>query len=159
MNINYTTIIFLNISSEKIMFTYILFEISDDELMDYVQSQEDIHVHTRSVIHARIRNKAGQLTAFNSGDRFIYVRAGFRCALSSLIDIDHQRCRILHQSQEKACTICRYIGHGIDDIGLCEAFSSDQNIITIRSPKNVLCNYYMCDIDIYGHTFHSSEQA
>ena len=73
-------------------------------------------------------------------------------------DIDHQRCH-MHQSQKKTCTRCRYIGHGIDDTGLCEAFSSDQNIITIRSPKNVLCNYYMCDIDMYGHTFHSSEQA
>ena len=103
--------------------------------MDYVQSQEGIHVKTRNIIHARIRNKAGQLTAFYSGDRFIYVRAGFRRALPSVIDIDHQRCRILHQSQEKACTRCRYIGHGIDDTGLCEAFSSDQNIITIRSPK------------------------
>ena len=119
--------------------------------MDYVQSQEGIHVKTRSVIHARIRNKAGQLTAFYSDDRFISVRAGFRRALPSVIDIDHQRCRILHQSQEKSCTRCRYICHGIDDTGVCEAFSSDQNIITIRSPKNVLCNYYMCDIDMYGH--------
>ena len=148
-----------NIPSEKKLFKDIPFEISDGELMDYVQSQEGMHVKTKSIIHARIRNKAGQLTAFYSGDRFIYVRAGFRRALPSVIDIDHQGCRILHQSQQKACTRCRYIGHGIDDTGLCEAFSSDQNIITIRSPKNVLCNYYMCDIDMYGHTFHSSEQA
>ena len=48
-----------------------------------------------------------------------------------------------HAHTQKACTRCRYIGHGIDDTGLCEAFSSDQNIITIRSPKNVLCNYYV----------------
>ena len=120
--------------------------------MDYVQSQEGIHVKTRSVIHARIKNKAGKLTGFYSGDRFIYVQAGFRRALASVIDIDHQRCRILHQSQEKACTRCLYIGHGIDDTGICEAFSSDQNIITIQSLKNVLCNYYMCDIGMATHS-------
>ena len=43
--------------------------------------------------------------------------------------------------------------------GSCEVYTNKHNIITIRSPKNVLCNYYMFKISIYGHTFHSSEQA
>ena len=60
---HYPTII-KTIPSEKNMFKDIPFEISDNELMDYVQSHEGIHVKTRSVIHARIRNKAGQLTVF-----------------------------------------------------------------------------------------------
>ena len=127
--------------------------------MDYVYSQPDIHVKTRNMIHPRLRNKSGQLTPFHSGDRFIYVRGGFRRALPSVVDIDHQRCRIFHHSQEQSCTRCRYIGHGINDTGSCEAYTNEQNIITIRSPKNAQCNYYMCKISIYGHTFHSSEQA
>ena len=68
--------------SEIFLFKDITFEISDDVLMDYVHSQPDIHVKTRNMIHARLRNKAGQLTPFHSGDRFIYVRGGFRSALS-----------------------------------------------------------------------------
>ena len=147
------------VPSEKFLFKDIPFEISDDVLMDYVYSQPDIHVKTRNMIHARLRNKAGQLTPFHSGDRFIYVRGGFRRALPSVVDIDHQRCRIFHHSQEQSCSRCRYIGHRIDDTASCEAYTNEQDIITIRSPKNPLCNYYMCTISIYGHTFHSSEQA
>ena len=76
-----------------------------------------------------------------------------------MVDIDHQRCRIFHHSQEQSCSRCRSIGHGIDDTGSREAYTNEQNIITIRFPKNALFNYNMFKISIYGHTFHSSGQA
>ena len=53
----------------------------------------------------------------------------------------------------------RNFGHNASDSKACDAFTNDANIITIRSPKNVLSNYYICDVHIYGHIFISSENA
>ena len=106
-----------------------------------------------------MRNREGELTSFCSGDRFLYVRGGFRRVLPPVIDIDHQRCRILHKSQDSACKRCRYMGHCHQDTGKCDAYVNDHNIITIRSPNHVLCNYCMCDVDAYVQPFISSEHA
>ena len=146
------------VPSEKNLFKDIPFEISDNVLMDYVHSQPDIHVKIRNMIHARLRNKAGQLTPFHSGTHIICLRW---CPACPPLSGEHRSPAVpyIYHSQEQSCTRCRYIGHGINDTGSCEAYTNEQNIITIRSPKNALCNYYMGKISIYGHTFHSSEQA
>ena len=76
-----------------------------------------------------------------------------------MIDIDHQGCRILHKSQDSACKRCRDMGHCHQDMGKCDAYVNDHDIITIQSPNHVLCNYFMCDVDVYGQHFFSSEHA
>ena len=40
-----------------------------------------------------------------------------------------------------ACNRCRYLGHTANDTEACDAFCDEPNVITIRSPKNVLCKY------------------
>ena len=57
--------------------------------MDYVTSEPHMHVKNRNIIHAQLRNREGELTSFCSGDRFVYVRGGFRRVLPPVIDIDH----------------------------------------------------------------------
>ena len=51
------------------------------------------------------------------------------------------------------------MGHTASDVDACDGFSDDPNIVTIRSAKNILSNYYICDIHMYGHTFKSAEHA
>ena len=51
------------------------------------------------------------------------------------------------------------MGHCHQDTGKCDANVNDHNIITICSPNHVLCNYCMCDVDVYGQHFISSEHA
>ena len=127
------------IPSEKIPFKDVPFEVNDRDLMDYVTLEPHMHVKNINIIHVRLRNRDGELTSFCSGDRFLYVRGGFRRVLPPVIDIDHQRCRILHKSQDSACKRCRYMGHCHQDTGKCDAYVNDHNIITIRSPNHVLC--------------------
>ena len=40
-----------------------------------------------------------------------------------------------------------------------DAFNDDPNVVTIRSLKNPLSIYYICDLHIYDITFKSSEHA
>ena len=65
----------------------------------------------------------------------------------------------MHQSQELACRRCRYMGHISSNTDVCDGFCDDPNVIAIRSPKNALCNYYICNINIFGQTFKSAEHA
>ena len=147
------------IPSEKVLFKDVPFEVNDKDLMDYIISQPGMHVKNRNMIHARLRNREGELTSFYSGDRFLYIKGGFRRALPTEINIDHQTCRIQHKSQDLACKRCRYMGHQDQETEKCNAYINNQNMIAIRSPNNALCNYFLCDVNIYGHHFISSEHA
>ena len=79
--------------------------------------------------------------------------------LPAVVDIGGYQCRIIHQSQELARNRCRFIGHSSNNDALCGGFRKDQNVHTIRSVQNPLCNFYPCNVNVYDRTFDSSEQA
>ena len=79
--------------------------------------------------------------------------------LPPVVTIGGYQCRINHQSQELACNRCRFIGHSSNNDELCGGFRKDQNVHTIRSVQNPLCNFYPCNVNVYDRTFDSSEQA
>ena len=145
-------------SSEKITFKDLPFYVHDDDILDYVSSQ-GIRLNTRTVIHARIRNKNGELTPYFSGDRFLYVRGNMQRVLPDVTDIAHHKCRIFHNTQKLACKRCKHTGHSTTDTELCEAYNNTQNITTIRSPNNPMSNFYPCTLNIYGEQFRSSEHV
>ena len=145
--------------TEKVLFKNVPFHVSDDELLKYMYSSPDMYVHTKRIIPARLRNKKRELTPYLSGDRFLYVRGDFRRVLPSMISISNHKCRVIHQSQELACRRYRFLGHTANNTAVCDAFCDDPNVIAIRSPKNPLSNYYICDVTIYGKTFKSAEHA
>ena len=145
--------------SEKVMFRNLPFDVDDRDLLDYLYSQPDIQIKTRNVIHARIRNQNRELTSYYSGDRFVYVRGGMKRALPPIADIGHYQCKITHTTQETACSRCRYTGHNSNDTAACDAYREDNNVHTIRSPQNPLCNFYPCNITINDINFSSSEQV
>ena len=145
--------------SEKVLFKNVPFHVHDDDLLHYIYSNPDMKVQTKCIIPARLRNRNRELTPYLSGDRFLYVRGDLRRVLPPIISINNHNACVIHQAQDLACNRCRYFGHNASDTKACDAFTNDANIITIRSPKNVLSNYYICDVHIYGHTFRSSEHA
>ena len=51
------------------------------------------------------------------------------------------------------------MGHISSNTEVCDEFCVDPNVIAIRSPKNALCNYYICNVNIFGQTFKSAEHA
>ena len=148
-----------HVPGEKVLFKDLPFDVSDRDIIDYVYSSSDVQIKTKSVLRARIRDISGDLTPFYSGDRFIYIRGGCRRVLPSFADIGSHRCRIFHSSQKQACRRCLNVGHGMHDHDKCMAYYEHENMITIRSPNNVLCNYYSCPVKIYNCTFQSSEHA
>ena len=87
------------------------------------------------------------------------MRGDFRRVLQALISINNHKVRVFHQAQDDACTRYRCLGHMSNNTEACDAFNGDQNVVTIRSPKNSLSNYYICDLHIYRKTFKSSEHA
>ena len=147
------------IPGEKVLFKDLPFEVDDRDILDYVYSCGDIQVKTKAILHARMRNHNGELTPFYSGDRFIYIKGGCRRTLPSVADIGPYRCRIFHSSQKNSCRRCLYVGHSMHETEKCNAYYEHDNMITIRSPNNVVCNYYSCPVTIYNKTFQSSEHA
>ena len=95
---------------------------------------------TRNIRHAKLRNEKRELTPFLSRERFVYIKAGLRRALPSVVDINHNKCRIFHPSHEKSCSRCRYMGH----------YRQNTDIIHIRSPNNVMSNFYQCIVTMDG---------
>ena len=80
--------------------------------------------------------------------------------LPPYISINNHNLRVMHQSQYLACSRCQYLGHTASNTEACHAYCDDQdNIITIWSPKDVLCNYYSCEVSINGQTIRSSDHA
>ncbi len=146
------------VTNEKVLFKDLPFWVKDDTIIDFLGSQPDIIVKS-GVISARLRDYNNNLTPFYSGDRFVFVRGKFSPALHQTALIEYNTCRVWHKSQELACKRCRMPGHTKEDIEMCKAFYHDQDIITIRSPKYVLCNYFMCHIKVYDNDFKSSEHA
>ena len=60
-----------------------------------------------------------------------------------MISINNNKVRVLHEAQDIACSRCRYLGHTESHVDECDGFSDYPNIVTIRSAKNILGNYYI----------------
>ena len=147
------------VPSEKILIKDLPLYVDDDTIIEFLNSIPGMAVRSR-VISAHIRDRHNKQTRFLSGDRIVYVKGGFSPVFPESVTIDGHQCRIKHPAQGDACQRCHYLGHDLTETDLCSAYNVDhENVITIKSPKFPLCNYYACKLDIYGHVFPSSEHA
>ena len=73
--------------------------------------------------------------------------------------INNNKCKISHQSQKLACQRCRCFGHHTSGTDKCDAYAEDPDVIRIRSPQYVLCNYYPSHLKVFETEFSSSEHA
>ena len=147
-----------SIPNEKVVFKHIPLSVNDNKIIEFLNEQPGIVVKS-GVIAARIRDSNNKLTPFYSGDRFVYVKGLFTPILHNTDLVDYNKCRIWHQSQERACLRCRNTDHATTDTAKCEAYTDEGHIISIISPKNVFCNYYLYPINVFGHKFISVEHA
>ena len=143
---------------EKIIFRDLPIDASDDYILDYLDAQSGIKVKS-TVIHAKLRDSRNNLTRYYSGERFVYVKGNFSPALNPIAMISNYKCRVWHKSQADACERCRGLDHNTSDISSCKAFSENPDVITIKSSKFVLSNYYPCHVRMYNTSFRSSEHA
>ena len=54
---------------------------------------------------------------------------------------------------------CRHLNHSTSETELCEAYSNDQNVLIVKSPKYPMSNYFPCHIKMHNIDFPSSEHA
>ena len=111
------------------------------------------------IIAGRLRDKNNKLTQYLSGDRIVYVKGNFSPVLHTFANINNNKCKIWHQSQQMACQRCRRLGHHTSETDNCDAYIEDPEVITIRSPQYVLCNYYPSPLKVFGTEFVTSEHA
>ena len=111
------------------------------------------------VIAGRLRDKNNKLTQYLLGDRIVYVKGNFSPVLHTFANINNNKCQISHQSQQMACQLCRRLGHHTSETDKCDAYIEDPEIITIRSPQYVLCNYCPSPLKVFGTEFVTSEHA
>ena len=147
-----------SIPNEKILFKDLPFHVSNEEIIDFLKDQPGIIVKS-GIISARIRDNNNRLTSFYNGDRFVFVKGQFKPALHTSAIVDFNKCRIWHKSQENACTRCRGTDHLTTNTAQCDAYTEENDVISIRSSKHVLCNYYMSYLKVFDMEFASVEHA
>lgn len=148
-----------HVPNEKVTFKDLPLWVDNRAIIEYLENQPGIIIKS-DVVSARHRDYNNKLTPYFSGDRFVFVKGGMKTAIHTTAIIDYNTCRVVHKSQEYACLRCRGVGHMINETNKCPAFVEPlHDIITIRSPAYVLCNYFACDIKVYGKVFRSSEHA
>ena len=91
----------------------------------------------------------------------MYVKGNFSPVLHNFAYniINNAKCKIWHQSQHLACQRCRCFGHHTSETKKCDAYIEDPEVITIKSPQYVLCNYYPSPLNVFETEFASSEYA
>ena len=145
--------------SEKIIIKDLPLDVDDQTILDYLRSKSGVVVRSR-VVSAHIRDRNNKPTRFLSGDRIIYVKGGFSPVFPEHVSISNNQCRMKHAAQQDACERCHFLGHDSLETDYCSAYNIDhENVVTIRSPKFSLCNYYTCRIKVFDQFFESSEHA
>ena len=147
-----------SVPNEKIVFRDVPFNVHDQDILQYLHNQPGVFVKT-GVMAAKLRDKNNKLTNYLSGDRFVYVKGKFSPALPTIATLSSAKCKVWHKSQTEVCQRCRHFGHQSVDTEKCPAFHTNADVITIRSPNFVLCNYYMCEMKVFDQEFPSSEHA
>lgn len=145
--------------NERVVIKDLPFWVPNEEITNFLKDQPGITIKS-SVQYAYLRDTDNKLTPFLSGDRFVYIRGNISQALPDKIILDYNTCRVSHKTQSMVCARCRKPGHSHNNTDMCRAFCpADDSVVTIRSPKFVLCNYYPCYLKVSGNEFTSLEQA
>ena len=62
------------VPTEKVILKDLPFHVEDTDIFAYLNSQLDIQITTKNIIHAKLRNQKRELTPFLSGERFMYIK-------------------------------------------------------------------------------------
>ena len=63
------------------------------------------------VIAGRLHDKNSKLTQYLSGDLIVYAKGNFSSVLHIFANINNNKCKIWHRSQNLAFQWCRCLGH------------------------------------------------
>ena len=90
----------------------------------------------------------------------MYVKADFSPALPENTQIGCYNVPISHRSQEPHCRQCDDYSHRTDDIQKCPNYQPDDGqIVAFREDWDILSNFFMIKVKVFGRTFKSAEHA
>ena len=89
----------------------------------------------------------------------MYTKGNFGQSLHTTANINNYKCQVWHKAPKNSCRRCRKLDHNTSQTAKCEAFLCDDDVITIKSPQFVLCNYFPCRVKVFDIEFSSSEHA
>ena len=147
-----------SVPDEKIVFKDLPMCLSDKNILDFIDTQPGL-IAKSGVIPGRLRDSAGRLTPFLSGERLVYVKGKFTQAMYTIATINNYKCHVWHKTQKNSCGRYRKMDHTTSQAEKCKAFLCEENVITVKSHQFVLCNYFPCRMRIFDNEFSSSEQA
>ena len=150
----------IGFATEKIVFKDIPLsdDMGNDLIEQYLRDHPQIQVRS-NIFYSRIRVN-NRNTNYRSGDRYVFVEANFSPPLPENTQIGHYNVRVWHRSQEMFCKRCNMNTHRTMETTECDNYRADRGtIIAFKEDWDILSNYFMCKISVYGHTFRSAEQA
>ena len=89
-----------SVPDEKIVFKDLPMCLSDKNILDFIDTQPGL-IAKSGVIPGRLRDSAGRLTPFLSGERLVYVKGKFTQAMHNIATINNYKCHVWHKTQQK----------------------------------------------------------
>ena len=146
-------------TSEKIVFKGLPFEFQNYHITEFLKKFSQIEPRS-NILFAREKNQDNELfSLYLNGERYIFVKGNFTPPLPKEVRINDRHCQIWHRSQKSWCLRCNSNNHGTEKTDQCDAYDANPTAVMFKSRNNVLCNYYMCEINVWGLKFPSAEHA
>ena len=73
--------------------------LSDKDILDFIGVQLGL-ITKSGVIPGRLRDSAGRLTPFFSGERLVYVKGKFSQSLHNTANISNYKCHVWHKTKK-----------------------------------------------------------
>lgn len=147
--------------TERVIIRDYPFTEPNDPIINYLQSQSQIKLHS-NILPSLARNNKNELSTYTNGDRVIEVEADFSPPLPKEVTLGNHQCRIYHATQQALCFRCQDTDHYTGDTMKCTAYINIQNqqqILAFKSPRSPLTNYWQAEITMDGVKYASAEHA
>ncbi len=147
---------------EKIVFKDI--PLNDPQAMNLINAYIDKHsqiIPTSDRQYCYLKNNDYSDTPYKSGEIYMYAQADFHPALPGNTQMGDYNVRVWHKSQDVSCKRCQTKNdHRTGDIYHCPSYRRDDGqIVAFRADYNIMSNFFMCKVTVFGIEFRSSEHA
>lgn len=132
----------------------------DELILAYLRSHKQIKI-AGPLCSTRYTIKGKKSTPFLSGERSILVQADFSPPLPGNTQMGKYNVRVSHRSQKVFCQrCCTDDHHRTSDVSVCPSYRHDDvQTVAFRGDYNIMSNYFITDVVVYGKHFRSAEHA
>lgn len=151
-----------DIPLEKIVFKDIPLHDMEGTNLIYQYLEERPHIKiVGDVCYSKLQGNNRRNTQYWNGDRYVMALANFSPSIPSNTQIGEYNVRVYHRSQAIFCSRCNTKNlHKTSDTDKCDAYRTDKDeVLAFRSDWNILSNFFVCNVHVFGKNFRSAEHA